>query len=521
MKTLIRLLLLLSCLPSFGAGLERIALTVTVTNVPVTSNTFTVNATTRTWTNLDSTSYILTNLAGIGPATTNLANNLASFPLSGPMTFEWLGTNSFRLRAPIGGALAASSAGDWATLTLSTQSGPQTLAALWPMENLPGALSNRTNQASSFVYGLGIYSTNAFPTNSTATSNSLTKGASPQQYVSSPVQFNGVLRGAASVALTNGYTKTVTNIDSYHSNLVNYGNAIRSEGSGGNSLQVGSNAVASGPISMAIGNNSIASSNSALAVGISAIATNEQGTALGNNARTIGDAATAVGSFASASTNSFAGGFNAFAELGGVAVGQDSSAAGGLRPIAIGNNAQAGASSATAIGNFASAAHATSTAIGASATTTTTNQIRLGTASETVSIPGVLEVSGTQTNTVFSGTNKFDLAVSHSVSNITTLANGVNLVDPGFKTYIVVSGPTAAYSLDKLTRGYDGRVIEFEKQDSYTMTINDESGSAGGAATDRIRTGTGGAVTLTNNPGSFAVRYNASLGRWVLKWKTN
>lgn len=119
------------------------------------------------------------------------------------------------------------------------------------------------------------------------------------------------------------------------------------------------------------------------------------------------------------------------------------------------------------------------------------------------------------------GSNRFDLAISRTVTNNTTLANGVNLVDPGFKSYVKVSGPTAAYSIDKITRGYNGREIEFQKNDSYTLTIADESGSGGGTDADRVRTGTGGNVTITNNPGSFFIRYDSDISRWVLKWRTN
>src|SRR5690348_10200981 len=163
MRNILRLAFLFCCLPVFGAGVERISLVVTVTNVPVTGNTLTIISTTRTFTNISSSAYILTNLTGVGPSTTNLANNLASFPISGSLAFEWLATNSFRLRAPIGGALSASSSGNWGTLTLSTQSGPQTFTAIWPMENMPGDNTNRTNQASSLVHGIGLFSNEAFP----------------------------------------------------------------------------------------------------------------------------------------------------------------------------------------------------------------------------------------------------------------------------------------------------------------------------------------------------------------------
>lgn len=125
------------------------------------------------------------------------------------------------------------------------------------------------------------------------------------------------------------------------------------------------------------------------------------------------------------------------------------------------------------------------------------------------------------TNLHSTGTNRFDLAVSFSATNITSLANGVNLVDPGLKTTLRVSGPTAAYSIDKITRGYDERFLRIRKNDSYTLTIANESGSGGGAATDRVVTGTGANITITNNPGVAEFSYDATLGRWVLGYHSN
>lgn len=487
----LKFILPLLALSAFGA--ERITLTITVTNPPVTSNTLTINADTRIWTNNSAAGYIATNLTSVNASATNLYNQIASFPYSGPLFQQWAGTNSIRLISTVGGALAGSSVGTWATLTLSTQTGPQTYTALWPLENMVGP-TNRTNEASSLVYGLGIYSTNAFPTNATATSNLLHKGAGPEQVINTQVRFTNSIRVGGGITATNGYWTNAVLGNPKTTNLINYGNAISSPNTNGMS---GEN----------FGNAASATGINSLAVGVDANATGVQSTAIGQGTRATNASATAIGTGAAATTSA-------------TALGELSSAT-GENSVALGKSSSATGTNSIAIGTSTSATHSNSIVLGNFGTSSASDQIVVGSSSHTVSIPGVLAVSGTQTNTVFTGTNKFDLAISKSVTNITTLANGVNLVDPGFKSYIVVSGPSAAYSLDKLTRGYDGREIEFEKQDSFTMTINDESGSAGGSATDRIRTGTGGAVTLTNNPGSFLLRYNASLGRWVLKWKTN
>lgn len=119
------------------------------------------------------------------------------------------------------------------------------------------------------------------------------------------------------------------------------------------------------------------------------------------------------------------------------------------------------------------------------------------------------------------GTNKFDLSISFTATNITSLANGANLIDPGLKTFIRVSGPTLAYSLDKIQRGYDGRFIRVHKNDSLTFTVVNKSGSGGGAEADKIETGTGGTITITNNPGVADFTYDATLGHWVLGYHSN
>ena len=77
-----------------------------------------------------------------------------------------------------------------------------TMSASWNA-SVPISVENATNQtniASLLVKGISDSSTNAFATNSAALSNALVKGASPQQYVAGPVQFNGTLRAGSAVA---------------------------------------------------------------------------------------------------------------------------------------------------------------------------------------------------------------------------------------------------------------------------------------------------------------------------------
>ena len=531
MKHLILLILFLGTLTASAA--QRITATITVTNRAVTGDTLTVNASARFWTNANSSSTILTNLVGKNETTTNLYNQIASYPYSGPITLRYSTTNVILLTAQLDGALAASVAGTWATVTLSTQSGPQTYTALWPLENMVGA-TNRTNQGSSFVKGLSDYSTNAFATNATALSNHITKGASPQQQIASPMHFAGIVRAGAGVALTNGFTSALTNINSVSSNHVNYGNAIRSEGSGGNSLQVGSNAlalslrsiaigngsVATNTDSVAIGSNSSATNTSSLAIGNSSLATGNSSAAIGNASKATNDSSVAVGNAAYAYGNgSTAVGAGALAQYANSsAFGQDTLAT-SVQGTAIGNSAAASGGRSTSVGYGASAAHTNSSAFGQFATTTTTNEVVLGTANELVHVPGRIE-GAVSTNGTLRGTNIINGRVDFTSRANTALANGNNAgVVLGTNVYVRLSGNTASATINGIAAEQDGswHIAEFSNPVN-SLIIADNSGTDPTAA-NRIRTGTGADVTFTNNPVVLQFIYNASDARWkIANW---
>lgn len=173
--------LFILCPSAFGQS--RISLVVTVTNAPVTSNTITINGVTRYFTNASSATTIATNLVGKNDSKTNLFRQFnQNWTFAGPLNLVDQTTNSFKIVGTLGGSLSASVSGTWATLSLSTQSGPATYTALYPLENMAES-TDRVNQASSLIYGLSTYSTNALATNSTAGSNFVNKGASPPQRV--------------------------------------------------------------------------------------------------------------------------------------------------------------------------------------------------------------------------------------------------------------------------------------------------------------------------------------------------
>ena len=177
-----------------------------------------------------------------------------------------------------------------------------------------------------------------------------------------------------------------------------------------NATAVGRGATVTGNQGTAVGNGATAATQAAavgdgvsaegsrsVAVGFGASTTAGSGgaVAIGNNAAASNSSAVAIGNNAQASgTFSYAGGREANA--GGeraVSIGFES-AAGGNRSIAVGEQATANGNFSIAIGDDAQANNNNSVAIGVGAVTTEDNQIMLGTSTETVAVPGDLDVDG-------------------------------------------------------------------------------------------------------------------------------
>lgn len=471
---------------------ERITATITVTNTPGTTNSITINSTFRYWTNASTLGTIQTNLTGKNAATTNLYNQIAGYPYPGGIILRWADTNQIQLIGALSGALAGSIGGTWATLTLSTQSGPQTYTALWPMENMVGA-TNRTNQGSALVSGLSAYSTNAFATNSTAVSNHLQKGAGPRQYVLSEVQYQTLVAAAFAqltnanlinstnrgyiVTLTNGYWTNATLDSPKFTNAANYGNAFSSPGAGSGSEQFGTGS----------------------------LSTTNFGTAIGNGAV--------------AGWSSFAGGYLANAsESNSVAIGAGADVS-AMSAIAIGQNTSVTGYKASAFGQAAQSDFENSTAIGQGSITTKSNQVVLGASTHFVTLPGVTEIASA-TNATLRGTNIINGRLDLTSRANSGLANGNNAgVILGTNVYVRLSGPSASYTINGIAAEQDGswHICEFVNPVN-SLIIANNSGTDPTAA-NRINTGTGGDVTFTNNPVVLQFIYNATDARWkIANW---
>lgn len=225
MRYLTALFLLLACAVG-AADLERVTLTITVTNPPVTGYSLTVNSSERIWTNATTSTTILTN-STVNNSATNLFLHIAASPFGSPrLILQWANTNQIKLISQPGQAISATTNGLWATLSLSTQSGPQTVAAYYPFANIVGD-TNRTNQASHFVRGMSDYATNAFATNAMALSAFITKGipAGGSQTVTGATVFHKLSGTNNGTIYGGGYahTTTFTNVNAQRINMATFG----------------------------------------------------------------------------------------------------------------------------------------------------------------------------------------------------------------------------------------------------------------------------------------------------------
>lgn len=99
---------------------------------------------------------------------------------------------------------------------------------------------------------------------------------------------------------------------------------------------------------------------------------------------------------------------------------------------------------------------------------------------------------------------------------LTTLANGANSISVGTNTFIEVSGPSAAFTINGITGSpnRDGKTVIIVNQTTFNMTIAHDSGTEPTAA-NRIYTMTGADRATTGN-GAAMLIYSGSASRWIL-----
>lgn len=476
-----------------------------------------------------------------------------------PLTVNYSATNSAALEliAPLNTNITVTLGAGWAQVSYFTNNYTDANPILTPTNAMsPRVRTNAENAIVNLLARNGA--TNKIPPNARAfqhyTDNTTSQSVSNKTLVAPAIQGGTILhvvefRGT-NAAITNvvirhvvitggdysGYISSLTNGTLYSNllhyarlanptttNLVNYGNAIRSEGPGANSFQAGSNALAAGVLAMAIGNGAFATNNYAAAIGNEAMATNENALSVGNLSIAGGYNSFAIGLF------SFAGGMNSLA-ISGEATGGDDVAIGGIssgtNSVTLGYSSSASAPRTMALGPYNIASHAGSAAIGPMdhlgnyVETTDTNQIRAGTANHTVSVPGNLEVGGkvqlgTSTNNIWRGTNILNGRLDLTPRSNTSLANGYNSGTVlGTNTFIQISGASGPCTNASFAAP-GGPAFYWLEVDNpgLSYTIKHESGLEPTPA-NRVDTGTGGDLSSTNRTVLIQIGYVMSASRW-------
>lgn len=535
------LVLLVLALPvHLQAADQRVTLSITLTNLPVTSNTlvFTAPASkTITWTNVASSANVITG-ATIAASATNLFRNLAAYAIGAPRLIVSSMTNAtnFTIVGEVNQNIAVTptgtGAGNWCSLVLATQTVTTLTTVRVPIASEPTAAA-RTNVASLLAQGITDYSTNAIGSNSTALLHALQLNTNAQQ-VLGPKSFDKLNGGTNIGTLYGGWTSGATNINPINTNTINYGNALRSEGIGGNSLQLGSNALAKALRTIAIGADAFATNSDAIAIGNGAISTNTDSIALGRASRASTSTAMALGLSATA-TGEAANALGSEAVATGyadLATGKEATASGGsssaygagsaataTNSTAVGVSAVTAGPGSTAIGKGAttSATHTNSVAVGAGSATTTDGQIMLGSADVFLAQTYARLQVGSHTNSLFTGTNRNDGDMSITPVAVSTFANGNNVAVAGTNLWIKASGPSGAYAICGITGGRSGRDLEILNDVQQVLTIANESGVDPTAA-NRIITPGYADVTIATNGWAY-LRYDATVSRWRLRMK--
>src|SRR6266568_4293822 len=553
---LVRLSVLSVCscsIPAFAITTStQIVASVTVTNLTGITNgaTFTVNGASRTWTNDPTVNPALwiatTNTTAY--ATTNLLINYQRYAAAGPIFARTNGgsATSFQLVSAPNVALSVAPSAGYAAISYLTNIFTNQQPVLVPLPATPDLIS-RTNQASGLVEGIELYATNAWTmfalalNNYVSTTNAQTLG---NKFITNSTLSNP--------SLTNAFLTNAALLNPFTTNLVNWGNAIRSEGAGGSSLQVGSNALAAGFRSVALGVGATATNTDSVAIGTSALSTNTATLALGNLAKAAGPYCTAIGNSASAGAGgimanyAIAIGYGALANADfSIALGPNTETS-GTNSISIGSAGADGCNSIS-IGSGAYTSYSNSVALGKGATTSAANQIRLGTTAETVQVLGTLIastasltnvtlgvlnatftnlniLSGTSSNTtqqfltltnaLHAGTNNFSGDLSFQMYSLTTLANGNNIAVPGTNVWIKITGPTAAFTINGVANGRSGRLLVLWNDTGQPMTLAHESGVDPTPA-NRLRVTSGADLALATNAIAWLM-YDDARARWIV-----
>lgn len=530
----------------FGArAAERISLSITVSNLPVTGDAlgFSAPATKLiTWSNTTSSTFVSTNLTMAGCATNLFLQMAAYAPWTPRPALQWVNDTNFLVIAECGAVITVTNSGTWAVLSLDTNDCAALIDVRVPVASEKSA-GVRNYIASELVKAVNTYATNVFDgirlTNLTGlngTVNRLTNGnyvtatnnggLSSGVIISNVIQLHGtnhLLYGGTVEAsiLTNN---VITNVAVLHGTLLGLTNGVLTANRITNG--VGLNATVywltngvwtnatfdvpkmtnatvyggfSSPGYMADGTLAATSEQ----FGSGALATNTSALAVGSAALAAGEFSTAIG------RSTLATNYNS------LAIGPSAEAR-GRSSIAIGGEAISELTNTIAIGTGAYAGHHNSVAVGVNATTTAAGQMMLGSADVSqVATFGRIE-AGSYTNSMHTGSNAFRGSVGWEEVSISTLANGNNIAAPATNKFmrLVASGPTAAFALCGIQGGWNGRELVIWNDTGQAMTMAHESGVDPTPANRIYSTSQGDLACGTN--AVVWLMYSAAKSRWLI-----
>lgn len=528
MKKLIPILavLLCGCLSVPVQSAEIVNAAFTFSGTPSDGDTVTVNSTVRTFRTSPSTPSTEIEIDGQNGSAENMYQHYLNYPESG-LRVAYNAADIVTLSTFPTTSISASESSAVIAVALSTNSFAESQVVRIPASSVADTGStNRTYVADELADWLSDYNTNPieFPDGAVGTPSisfqsdtdsgiywisankwALVANGAVQAYIE-----NGTLTYTGNLVGTNGTLTSVTLASPATTGLVNSGSAISSTGGGSSSEQFGTSATATGNNSLAVGNTADASGTSSTSIGYNSEASATSTTALGVAATASAINGIAIGN------NSLASG------AAGISIGESSDAT-GANTVALGDSAQATADGAQAIGSnsvasdtntatlgyAAVADEAGSVAIGYLANTTAEDQIRLGTSSDFVSIPGDLDVDGDiyEAQIYQLETPRLDNTSLSSGNNA-----AVNISTNAFVR--ISSGPGAAFTINGIAGGADGRRVTIYNATAFNMTIANDSGVDPTAA-NRIYTLTGSDYATTGT-GAVSLIYDSGASRWIL-----
>lgn len=508
MKRLITFIALFFCASTFAQDTQINAL-VTFTNTAGTTDGMqaVVNGNTRTFKNTVVTPATEIAVSGtIGGSATNYFNHAVNFPYPGVDSVQMIDhlgaavTNAVKLIGRKNQAMAVTVTTALGTVTFVTN----TVSTMYTVR-VPGASESsaqRTNIYSLLTTAFNDYSTNAIDQNKTVASqlvgltNTQTISIGIKTFTGANIYSNATQQWVGGTnssyvgRLTNGYWTNGILHSPTLTNGINRGNAFSSRGP------------TDGDGSEQFGNTAQARNVEALAVGFSSQVDASRGVGIGadSSVETNSNLSIAIGWFSRIFSNS-------------------------PNSILLGAGGRLGVTrfvtNGIGIGSNTTIDYNDSVGIGTDSAPTEARQIMLGSSVVNyIYANGRVESSVGYTNATMIGTNVVTAAIHLTRLDNTSLANGNNAaVDIGgtagsSRTYVKVSGPTAAFNINGIAGGANGRFLIIHNTTSQNMTIANDSGVDPTAA-NRIYTGTAADVTITNKPGIAEFIYDSAQSRWI------